>query len=219
MKVAKSLAIAFLLAVFFACSGSFDVPESKQRASRSKSDELSVEDRVDYQMAAEDAVKQYLKYPLDAEFNPGLLSVADVTRAGTDVHVTGTVVAKNALGGELTHQYRVVFSEDGDVSLVQLGDEVVYVSQKLIDAVEESVEEATKATSAATAAAEEDNKYRTWTDNTGQHQVEAKFLEFKAGKVSLERRDGKIIEMSPNRLSDDDVNWYREELKRRQESE
>lgn len=215
MKIINTLSIAFLLAVFIACGGSLSSPDkpptAKQPESGTKtatSTELSFRDELDFSSAAEKVVKQHLKYPLDAKFNPGLLSAAVVRRAGTDVHVTGTVVAKNVLGAELTHEYLVVFSEDGDVALVQLGDEVVYVSQDMVDSVEK-----------AAAAAEEEAKYRTWTDNTGQHHVEAKFVEFKGGKVRLEKRDGKIVEMSPNRLSDDDVKWYREEMKRSKDAE
>ena len=44
-------------------------------------------------------------------------------------------------------------------------------------------------------------RFRTWTDATGKYTVEAKFLEIKLGKVKLQRRNGKVIEISLTRLS------------------
>lgn len=159
-------------------------------------------DYVTFSLAAEEAVKQCLKYPLDAQFNPGLLNVADVIQAGSPdtVLVMGTVLAKNDFGGELTHKYRVHIRKDMTVLQVVLGGEIVYIA----DLAEESE-----------SAAPETSRYRMWMDNTLQHTTEAEFVEFKNGKVHLRKRDGKVIEVSPNRLSKDDVKWYRDELKRR----
>ena len=42
-------------------------------------------------------------------------------------------------------------------------------------------------------------RFRTWTDATGKYTVEAKFLEIKLGKVKLQRRNGKVIEISLTR--------------------
>lgn len=45
---------------------------------------------------------------------------------------------------------------------------------------------------------------RTWTDSTGQHQIEAKFLSEADGKVILLRQDGKRIEIALEMLCDAD---------------
>lgn len=154
-----------------------------------------------YSMAAEDAVKKFLTHPLDAKFNPGLLNVADVIPIGNDgqVRVSGHVVAKNGFGMELTHTYVVLFGDDSSVSAVTLDGEFVYVSEDESSSQNEPPRD----------------EFRLWLDDTGQHSTEAVFVEFKGGKVHLRKRDGKIVELSPARLSENDRKWYRDELKRR----
>lgn len=58
---------------------------------------------------------------------------------------------------------------------------------------------------------------RLFADNTGEFSVEAKFLEFKRGKVYLRKADGEVIKVPVGKLSTDDQKWVREELKRRRE--
>jgi hypothetical protein len=43
--------------------------------------------------------------------------------------------------------------------------------------------------------------YRTWTDATGKFQLKAKFVSLKDGKVTLEKEDGKVVEIDINKLS------------------
>jgi len=63
-------------------------------------------------------------------------------------------------------------------------------------------------------------QFRKWTDATGRFSVEAKFLEFKGGQVSLQRKgDGKVLELPMSRLDKIDQKWIRDELKRRVEEE
>lgn len=55
--------------------------------------------------------------------------------------------------------------------------------------------------------------YRVWTDSTGKHSIEAKFVEFKSNGVYLERRDNKeVINLPVSRLSPEDRQWIREHL-------
>lgn len=56
--------------------------------------------------------------------------------------------------------------------------------------------------------------YRAWKDDAGKFAVAARFLEFKAGSVSLQRLDGKLITVPMNRLSRADQKWVRDEVKR-----
>ena len=49
--------------------------------------------------------------------------------------------------------------------------------------------------------------FRTWTDATGRHQVEAVFLSIEADRVKLRKRDGSVILVPVNRLSRADQGW------------
>lgn len=53
-------------------------------------------------------------------------------------------------------------------------------------------------------------QYRTWTDNTGQFQVEAEFVSLSMGKVKLRKPDGKELALSKERLSQADLDWLKE---------
>ena len=50
---------------------------------------------------------------------------------------------------------------------------------------------------------------RTWTDSTGEHQVEAEFLSYNDGKARLRRTDGKEISIAIDRLSSADRAYLR----------
>ena len=43
--------------------------------------------------------------------------------------------------------------------------------------------------------------FRTWTDATGKFQIKAKFVALKDGKVTLEKDDGKVVEIDVSKLS------------------
>ena len=53
---------------------------------------------------------------------------------------------------------------------------------------------------------------RTWTDNTGQFQTEARFLGYSNGTVELELADGKVIRIPLGRLSSEDLRWLEDML-------
>ena len=61
----------------------------------------------------------------------------------------------------------------------------------------------------------ESKTYRTFTDRTGKHQTEAYLIKFSGGKAQLEKRDGEIKEVPLKKLSAEDQQWLRNELKRR----
>ena len=61
--------------------------------------------------------------------------------------------------------------------------------------------------------AEREASFRTWTSADGKFTVEARFVEFKDGKVCLEKRDESLIEVSPVVLSRSDRDHYREIIK------
>lgn len=61
-----------------------------------------------------------------------------------------------------------------------------------------------------------EGRWRMFTDSTGKFQVEAKYVNFADGKVSLIRKDNeKEIEMDYDRLSKTDQAYVREERRRR----
>ena len=45
---------------------------------------------------------------------------------------------------------------------------------------------------------------RVWTDRTGLHQVQARYVELEAGKVTLEKADGTLIHVPLSSLSEAD---------------
>jgi hypothetical protein len=58
-------------------------------------------------------------------------------------------------------------------------------------------------------AAIEEAKWHTWTSADGKHTVEAKFIKAGGGIVHLEKRDGTIIKIQQDKLSDDDLKWMK----------
>ena len=60
------------------------------------------------------------------------------------------------------------------------------------------------------------DEYRTWTDSTGDHSVEAEFLYSMAGTVTLKRKDtGEEIQLQLSQLSAEDQEWLRALARRR----
>ena len=53
------------------------------------------------------------------------------------------------------------------------------------------------------------DNFRLWTDATGEHSTEAVFVEHEGGKITLRNRDGRVIEVLVESLSDEDQEWLR----------
>lgn len=60
---------------------------------------------------------------------------------------------------------------------------------------------------------------RTWTSSGGNFTIEADFVGFSEGKVSLRKADGKQIEVPLDKLSEADRRWVAAEVRRRRTSE
>ncbi len=58
-------------------------------------------------------------------------------------------------------------------------------------------------------------KYRTWTDATGEHTTKATFEGYKDGKVTLNTEEGREVVLEMAKLSKDDQDWVRSELRAR----
>ena len=55
----------------------------------------------------------------------------------------------------------------------------------------------------------EDSRWRTWTTSDGKHTVEAKFVNVIDDAVYLERRDGKVLKITTDKLCEDDLQWIK----------
>lgn len=53
-------------------------------------------------------------------------------------------------------------------------------------------------------------KWRTWTDSSGEHKIDAKFGGMASGKVILVRSDGSKIQLPLEELSEEDQEWIKE---------
>ena len=61
---------------------------------------------------------------------------------------------------------------------------------------------------------EPDTPFRTWSDKTGEHHIEARFAGFGGGIVKLKKKDGTTVELPIENLSDEDQKWIRSRGKR-----
>src|SRR5688500_899300 len=59
---------------------------------------------------------------------------------------------------------------------------------------------------------------RKWKDTTGKYEIEAEFVDFSDGKVTLKRTDGSDVSVPMTRLSGADQAFVRAELKARRDS-
>ncbi|MCH8042381.1 MAG: hypothetical protein IID44_01560 [Planctomycetes bacterium] len=125
--------------------------EDRRREERKRSEEEWAKGRVEREKIADwqknrdsaydiaqDYVKKFLKYPLDASFPWFDYSVSS-SKGGNVFWVTSTVEAKNAFGAQLTYPWRVcILIEDNTWRLdyCELNGEVVYLSPKATAALE-----------------------------------------------------------------------------------
>ncbi len=58
--------------------------------------------------------------------------------------------------------------------------------------------------------------FREFSDSTGQFKIRAKFIEFRMGKVHLQKDDGKLLTLSMDKLSKPDQQYILTEIKNRQ---
>ncbi len=54
-----------------------------------------------------------------------------------------------------------------------------------------------------------EHEFRTWTDNTGEFTIEARFRSYGAGKLTLEKKDGSRITLPMERLGTEDQEWVK----------
>jgi formylglycine-generating enzyme required for sulfatase activity len=116
---------------------------------------------------------------------------------------------RTVTGGQKTVLVMEVNEEKLAVELAKVGADIE--TQKAAKmAAEKAKQDAEKAAQDAVAAAKqriEDAKRRTWTSADGRFTVDAKFLAFVNGVVTLEKDDGKTISVNLNVLSQEDQDF------------
>lgn len=60
-------------------------------------------------------------------------------------------------------------------------------------------------------------EFRLWTSASGKHTTEARFVKFQDGRVHLEKRDGKSIQVPSHLLNKADQQYVRDTLRQRRE--
>jgi len=198
------LVVTVLLPFWVGCGP--DTPESR---AKQRQYEKELDDEVEVSRVAKVAVKQCLKWPLDASFDwfPSVTFNAGRTAA----EVKGTVAAKNSFGASLTHEYSVLLVRDREaweVDVVAIGNTIVYKRP------ETQVPTPTKVTSKQkpkrpVVKVKAEVESRTWTDASGEYQIEAEFVNMTAGKVKLKKVDGTTVTLPIDKLSDEDREWIK----------
>lgn len=57
------------------------------------------------------------------------------------------------------------------------------------------------------------DEFRTWTDSTGAHTVEARYVKNIMGKITLEKRDKSTVDLDLDKLSEADREWIKNRKK------
>lgn len=94
------------------------------------------------------------------------------------------------------------------------GSNTVLVLEAL-EATDGEIESAIAALAAVEEKKAEELLWRTWSSADGKFRVDAKFVGFIDGKVQIEKRDGRKVNVSSSQLSKEDQAYFRAELKRR----
>ncbi|MFH1266500.1 MAG: SHD1 domain-containing protein [Planctomycetota bacterium] len=175
---------------------------------------------------ARDYVKQFLSFPHDAKFPWLDYNVNGNPETGV-YWVSSTVKAKNALGAELTYEWKAQLNLEGrewSLAFCQVGDDVVYLDEQTQEAMAKLAEALAnprkeegpisqpskpppKTAKRRALPERKEFEFKVWTDSTGEHQIEARLLQYVAGTATLEKRDGSKVEVPVERLSNEDRDW------------
>ena len=64
-------------------------------------------------------------------------------------------------------------------------------------------------------AKDKNDKFRTWTTSDGIFTLEAEFVSKQGNNIKLKKRDGKIVEVTTNKISNEDIQWIKSETANR----
>ena len=194
--------------------------EEEQRKEASKFDDLKSEAGV----RSKTFVLKFLKHPDDASFGFWAVPEVKANPSHDAFWCSSTVKAKNDFGAELTYQWETCLKLDGDTwRLVScsIDGKAVYLDAQLANgvissgnaerekAMAEGIRQAfeERAADAKHQAVIEKAKWHKWTTADGDYTVEAKFVKMTGGVVSLEKRNGTVVEVPKEKLSDDYIDW------------
>jgi len=133
--------------------------------------------------------------------------IADGTSVWTDrpIIVTKTTTYTTVAGSTKT----VVVAEPLDQDSFKLSAEDQAARKKQADGKRQKETQAEKERADAIELA----NWRTWTDATGAHHIEAKFGGVLSGNVKLIKRDGSVLKLPLEKLSDVDQEWIKNRSK------
>ena len=130
--------------------------------------------------------------------------------------VTGVVDADNAFGAKVREPWKVVVvldrtNENWVPIFVSLSDQLVFGSLKAVEELEQMAAATEPEAGLEPPPAKErpEPELRTWTDDTGQFQLEARFVSATMGRIKLRKEDGSEISLPMERLSESDREWLR----------
>jgi Ni/Co efflux regulator RcnB len=204
--------------------------KARQEAESRRTEREKEGDQSGAETMAPEFVKRCLKFPDDAEFDWADSAVlTEPINGQRHWLVSGKVKAANALGAKLTHAYCVQLYHKGDGvwqprSVIIDGEQVFFDSTgerqdeyaaqakqgEVVQAAQQQQAESRAKARKERQEAVESAKWRTWTDSSGEHQIEAKFEGISNGKVKLVNRDGSTVRLPLEKLSNDDQTWIKE---------
>lgn len=167
--------------------------------------------------ACEGYVRDSLKFPDDASF-PWLGCDVTANSEGDVFACEGKVTAKNGFGAALTYRFAAIVYLDGDTwRLVHLTINGATVADRpeLVAAIKakhsgdgtSNTEQASRANHSEKKPPRPKAEYRTWTDASGEHKIDAKYSGMVLQVVKLIRRDGTVVKVPLEKLSEEDRQW------------
>ncbi len=201
-----------------------DEAEAKRKEAEKKAEADLEMRKIDAGTISKEYVLKFLKHPDDARF--GFWDVPEIrSNAEQDIfYCSSKVKAKNDFGAALTYQWETIVMLNGDTwELVScaIDGRTVYESKDLLATLtarklgkEQSIASAARKQRAALAAeerkADEETRWRTWTDAIGKHKTEARYGGLSSGKVNLTKRDGAKVQVPLDKLCKEDQEWIRQ---------
>jgi uncharacterized cupin superfamily protein len=146
--------------------------------------------------------------------------VLPLARGSEPMLLRGLDTSKVTTGAEFTLHHPVIIHDTYTYTAVSGTEKTILVLDHNVDKLKEILAkqdaeiEAKRKAVADKAKAEKERKeaaeaakWRTWTDASGEHKTDAKFVGIIAGKVKLIKRDGSSVQVPLDKLSDEDREW------------
>lgn len=233
-RLGMVLLVLASIACFVACGGGGQSISTNNGGSSAPSQAQEVGNAAQARVYAENWVTEYVQenvrhtvsFPMFSQEASYLPPVEGVPLRHAPLwRVKGVFNVTNVFGGEVQHTYDVSMSveETADKIVyspvsVKISGETKYISESHVaEVIAKSEELANQQAASQEAQRQADAKAdaeqrraentRTWKDATGSHSIEATFVKMIAGKVTLKKPDGSQVDISLEKLSDDDRQW------------